>query len=216
MKQQGQLNPQFDEYQAAVSDFAKPIMAHLRKLVHEQCPEVVEAIKWGNPHFDYKGEVLCIFAAYKNHCSFGFWKESLMSDARLKANPALKAAKRFMGKLTSLSDLPSDGELIAFIQEAMALNDNGVKLAPRQDAKAQKAQKAEKGAEIAIPDAFAEQLSRHEQVNEIFQSKSPSFRKEYVVWIVDAKTDQTRQKRIDEALEWIAQGKGRFWKYEKK
>ena len=210
MKQPGRLNPQFDEYHEAASDFAKPIMAHLRKLVRQQCPDVVEEIKWGIPHFDYKGEMLCIFAAYKKHCSFSFWKESLMSDARLKANPDLKAAKRFMGKLTSLSDLPSNGELIAFIQEAMALNDKGVKLAPRQDAKPAKA------AEIAIPDAFAEQLSRHAHAYEVFQSKSPSFRKEYVVWIADTKTDQTRQKRIDEALEWIAQGKGRFWKYEKK
>jgi uncharacterized protein YdeI (YjbR/CyaY-like superfamily) len=210
MKQQGRFNPQFDEYQEAASDFAKPIMAHLRKLVHKQCPAVVEEIKWGIPHFDYKGEMLCIFAAYKNHCSFSFWKESLMSDARLKANPHLKATKRFLGKLTSLSDLPSDSELIAFIQEAMALNDKGVKLAPRQDAKPPKA------AEIIIPDAFAEQLSRHEPANEVFQSRSPSFRKEYAVWIADAKTEQTRQKRIDESLEWIAQGKGRFWKYEKK
>jgi uncharacterized protein YdeI (YjbR/CyaY-like superfamily) len=173
MKQQGRFNPQFDEYQEAASDFAKPIMAHVRKLVHKQCSEVVEEIKWGVPHFDYKGEMLCIFAAYRNHCSFSFWKESLMSDARLKANPDLKAAKRFMGKLASLSDLPSDIELIAFVQEAMALNDKGVKLAPRQDAK-------------------------------------PAFRKEYVVWIADAKTDQTRQKRIDESLEWIAEGKGRL------
>jgi uncharacterized protein YdeI (YjbR/CyaY-like superfamily) len=199
MKQQGRFNPQFDEYQEAASDFAKPIMAHVRKLVHKQCPEVVEEIKWGVPHFDYKGEMLCIFAAYRNHCSFSFWKESLMSDARLKANPDLKAAKRFMGKLASLSDLPSDIELIAFVQEAMALNDKGVKLAPRQDAKPAKA------AEITIPDAFAEQLSRHEPANEVFQSKSQSFRKEYVVWIADAKTDQTRQKRIDESLEWIAE-----------
>ena len=207
MKQQGQFTSQFDEYQEAASDFAKPIMAHLRKLVHKKCLEVVETIKWGIPHFDYKGEMMCIFAAYKNHCSFGFWKESLMSDARLKANPDLKAVKRFMGKITSLSDLPSDSELIAFIQEAMVLNEKGVKLPPRQDAKP---------AEIAIPDAFTEQLSRHEQANEVFKNKSPSFRKEYVTWITDAKTDQTRQKRIDESLEWIAQGKGRFWKYEKK
>ncbi len=210
MKQAGRFNPQFDEYQDAASDFAKPIMAHLRKLVHKTCPEVVEEIKWGLPHFDYKGEMLCIFATYKNHCSFSFWKASLMSDARLASNPELKAAKRFMGKLTSLSDLPSDGELIAFIQEAMALNDKGVKLAPRPDTKPPKT------AEIAIPDAFAEQLLSHAQANAVFLSKSPSFRKEYVVWIADAKTDQTRQKRINESLEWIAQGKGRFWKYEKK
>lgn len=210
MKQPGRSNPQFDDYQEAASDFARPIMAHLRKLVHQQCPEVVEEIKWGIPHFDYKGEMLCIFAAYKNHCSFGFWKESLMSDARLKANPELKPPKRFMGKLTALSDLPPDGELIAFLQEAMALNDKGVKLAPRRDAQPAKA------AEIVIPDAFAQQLSHHAQANAVFQSKSPSYRKEYVVWIADAKTDVTRQKRIDESLEWIAEGKGRFWKYEKK
>lgn len=210
MKQPGRFNPQFDEYQQAASEFARPIMAHLRKLVHQQCPEVVEEIKWGIPHFDYKGEMLCIFAAYGNHCAFTFWKESLMSDARLQANPDLKAAKRFMGKLTALSDLPPDGELIAFFQEAMALNDKGVKLAPRQAAKPAKA------AEIAIPDAFAQQLSRHPRASEVFHGKSPSFRKEYVAWIADAKTDQTRQKRIDESLEWIAQGKGRFWKYEKK
>jgi hypothetical protein len=48
-----------------------------------------------------------------------YQEESLMSDARLKANPDLKAAKRFMGKLTALSDLPSDSELIALIQEAI-------------------------------------------------------------------------------------------------
>lgn len=210
MKPRERFNPQFDEYQEAASDFAKPILSHLRELLHQHCPEVVEEIKWGIPHFDYKGEMLCIFAAYKNHCSFSFWKESLMSDARLKANPDLKAARRFMGKLSSLSDLPPDGELIAFIREAMALNDKGVKRAPRQDAKAAKA------AAIDMPDAFAEQLSRHAQANEVFQSKSASFRKEYVTWIADAKTDQTRQKRIDESLQWIAQGKGRFWKYEKK
>ena len=210
MKQQGRFNPQFDEYQEAASDFAKPIMAHLRELVHEQCPDVVEEIKWGIPHFDYKDEMFCIFAAYKNHCSLSFWKESLMSDARLKANRDLKADKRFLGKLTLLSDLPPDSELIVFIKEAMALNDKGVKRASRHDGKPAKA------AEIAIPDIFAEQLSRHEPANEVFQSKSSSFRKEYVVWIADAKTDKTRQKRIDESLEWIAQGKGRFWKYEKK
>ncbi len=210
MKQPGRFNPQFDEYLETASDFAKPIMKHLRELVHARCPEVVEEIKWGIPHFDYKGEMLCIFAAYKNHCSFSFWKESLMGDPRLKANPDLKAAQRFMGKLTSLADLPPDDQLIAYVEEAMALNDQGVKLAPRPSAK------LARPAEIAIPDAFAEQLSRHAQANEVFQSRSPSFRKEYVAWIADAKTDQTRQKRIDESLEWIAQGKGRFWKYEKK
>ena len=132
-----------------------------------------------------------------------------MRDERLRANPELKAPKRYMGKLTSMADLPPDDELIAYIEEAMALNDKGVKLPPRPAAK------AAASTEFVIPAAFADGLSRHAQANEIFQGKSPSFRKEYLAWIADAKTDKTRQKRIEESLEWIAQGKGRFWKYER-
>jgi uncharacterized protein YdeI (YjbR/CyaY-like superfamily) len=201
-----QFNPKFDAYMANSADFAQPIMAHLRKLLHKTCPEVVEEMKWGIPHFDFKDEMMCIFAAYKNHCSFTFWKESLMSDPKLKANPDLPAAKRYMGKITSLSDLPADRQLVAFIKEAMVLNETGVKLTPR---------KSETPKEIAIPDYFAQELSANAKAKEIWASKSNSFRKDYLVWIIDAKTDATRQKRMEESLAWIAEGKGRFWKYEK-
>jgi uncharacterized protein YdeI (YjbR/CyaY-like superfamily) len=199
-------NSKVDAYAEKLEDFAEPIFNHLRALVHAACPDVVEEIKWGIPHFDYKGEYMCIFAGYKNHCSFGFWKDSLMSDPRLKGNADLPAAKRFMGKLTSLTDLPPDSDLVAWIQEAMSLNERGIKLPPR---------KAEGPKEVGVPEAFAESLAANPSVKAIFEGKSPSFRKEYNVWIADAKTDATRQKRIEEALAWIAEGKGRFWKYAK-
>lgn len=208
MKPQARFNPQFDDYHEGVSDFAKPIMAHLRDLVHRQCPEVVERMKWGVPHFDHAGETLCVFAAYRKHCSFSFGKAALMRDVRLQASVNLKATERFMGKLTALSDLPSDRELMALIKEAMALNDKGAKPALRRS--------TVQGADIAIPQAFAEQLARDERANEVFQSKPPSFRKDYIVWIADAKTEATQQKRIDTALVWIAEGKRRFWQYAKK
>lgn len=196
----------FDVYAETLPEFAKPVFAHLRALVHRACPEVGEEIKWSYPHFVYKGENLCIFAAYTKHCSFSFAKDSLMADARLKANAALPAAKRFMGKLTSRADLPPDNELAVWIAEAMSLNERGIKLAPR---------KSERPKLVEVPPAFAEALEANPAAKAVFDAKPPSFQKEYNIWIGDAKTDATRSKRIEEALAWIAEGKGRFWKYAK-
>jgi uncharacterized protein YdeI (YjbR/CyaY-like superfamily) len=199
-------NPKVDAYFKKLEKFAKPIFTHLRELIHANCPEVIEEIKWGIPHFDYKGENMCIFAGYKNHCSFGYWKDSLMTDARLKANEELPAAKRFMGKLTSLSDLPPDKQLISWIKEAKSLNERGIKLQKK---------KSDGPKEIGMPAAFAKSLSANPAIKAIFESKSASFQKEYNVWIGEAKTDATRDKRIEESLSWITEGKGRFWKYAK-
>ncbi|MES2070070.1 MAG: YdeI/OmpD-associated family protein [Pseudomonadota bacterium] len=199
-------NPKVDAYAEKAEDFAKPILAHLRALIHATCPEVVEEVKWGNPHFDYKGDMMCIFAAYKQHCSFTFYKDALMGDARLKANDGVAAAKRFMGKLTKLADLPSDRELKSWIKESMALNEQGLKL-PARESKTPK--------EVGVPAAFAEKLQANPKIAKIFESKSASFQKEYKVWIGEAKTEATRDKRIEEAMAWIAEGKGRFWKYAK-
>lgn len=199
-------DPAFDAYSDKLEDFAKPVFDHLRALIHTTCPEVREAMKWSIPHFEYKGENLCVFAGYGKHCSFSFCKDSLMEDPRLKANVDLPAVKRFMGKLTGLADLPPDDELARWIREAMSLNDRGIKLPPREP-------KTPK--DVPIPAAFAERLAADPAVKAIFDGKSASFRKEYNVWIGDAKTDATRTKRIDEAMSWIAEGKGRFWKYAK-
>jgi len=199
-------NPKVDAYAEKAEDFAKPVFAHLRALIHATCPEVIEEVKWGIPHFDYKGDMMCIFAAYKKHCSFTFYKDALMSDARLKANADIPAAKRFMGKLTNVADLPPDRELKSWIEESMALNEQGLKL-PVRESKTPK--------EVGMPAAFAEKLQANPKIIKIFESKSASFQKEYNVWIGEAKTEATRDKRIEEAIAWIAEGKGRFWKYAK-
>jgi uncharacterized protein YdeI (YjbR/CyaY-like superfamily) len=199
-------NSKVDAYAEKAEDFAKPILAHLRALIHATCPEVSEEVKWGIPHFDYNGDMMCIFAAYKKHCSFTFHKDALMSDARLKANAGMPAAKRFMGKLTGIADLPPERELISWIKEAMALNAQGLKLPARVSRTPQ---------EVGMPAAFAEKLQAHPTIATIFDGKSASFQKEYKVWIGEAKTEATRDKRIEEAMAWIAEGKGRFWKYAK-
>lgn len=195
-----------DTYITNAEDFAKPILTHWRKLAHEHCPQIVEAIKWGYPHLDYKGDFMFVLAAYKKHCAFTFVKAELMSDERLKNSKSLKPADRFLGRITSLVDLPPDEEFIALIKEAMILNEKGMKVPT---------QKSEKPAVVEMPAYFAECLALDPVAKEIFESKSPSFRKDYITWIIDAKTEATRDKRIAEAIQWISEGKSRFWKYAK-
>ena len=195
-------NPKVDAYSKQAEAFAQHVLQQLHDIIHAACPQVIEDIKYGIPHFSYRGDYLCIFAAYTSHCSFTFYKDALMKDARLKANSSLPAAKRFMGKMTSVTDLPATADLKSWLKEAMTLNETGVKLPPRE---------AKTPKDAVMPAAFAAALKANPKTKVVFDSKSPSFRKEYNVWIGDAKTDATRDKRIEEALTWIAEGKGRFW-----
>ena len=181
-----QFNPKVDAYISNTSDFAKPILEHLRKIIHDTCPGVEEVIKWGIPHFDYKGDMMCIVAAYKHHCSFSFFKAELMSDEKIKES--VKAGKKmgYMDKIKTVTDLPAKKILAGHIKEAMALNENGVKKARP---------KSEKPAVMEVPDYFSKRLSANPTAKEIFESKSASFRKDYLVWITGAKTEDTKQKK---------------------
>lgn len=201
-------DPEVTKYIENSEDFAKPILSHIRELVHKNCPDVIESIKWGIPHFTYEKDYLCVMTAYKNHCSLAFMKGELMSDPRFAGDKDVKASRRFMGKITSMSDLPSDEELAGFIKEVMDLNERGIKL--DKPAKA-----APNSKSMETPEYFLEALSANPAAKQFFENQSPSFRKNYIVWLESAKTDATRQQRVDEALEWITEGKGRFWKYEK-
>lgn len=201
------FNSDVDTYISKAEDFSKPILKHWRQIVHDTCPDVDEAIKWGIPHFDYKGDFMCVMASYKNHCSFSFIKAELMNDKRLKDNKNLKPIQRFLGKIKTLSDLPTDNEFIGFLKEAMELNEKGIKVAPKKSVKPKV---------VETPDYFTEKLEANPKAKEIFETKSNSFRKNYLIWITDAKTESTRNKRIEQSLEWIAEGKDRFWQYAKK
>lgn len=201
-------DPAIDAYIAKAEDFARPILEHWRRLVHENCPNVEEAIKWGIPHFDYKSDHMCVMAAHKAHFAFTFLKGELMSDSRLKATKDLKPIKRLLGKITQFSELIPDQEFIVMIKEAVQLNEKGVKIQREKPV-------VEKPKLLETPDYFLDALEGSLKAKDVFEGRSNSFRKEYIIWISDAKTDQTRQKRIDEALEWIADGKGRFWKHQK-
>jgi uncharacterized protein YdeI (YjbR/CyaY-like superfamily) len=200
------LNPKVTEYIAKSADFAKPVLNHLRELIHSTCPDVEEDIKWGTPHYSYRGDHLVMMAGFKNHCSFSLYKAEIMKDKTIQES--VKAGKKFgyMDKVKSIDELPAKKVLVAYIKEAMVINESGIKKA---------IVKSDKPKVVEMPDYFAKALKANAKANKVFNEKSDSFRKEYIVWISDAKTEDTRQKRIEQSLEWIAEGKGRFWQYAK-
>ena len=202
----GNKDKRVDDYISKSAEFAKPILNHLRQLVHEACPNVQETMKWSFPHFDYKG-MMCSMASFKQHCAFGFWKTALMKDAKEMIGKN-EYAMGHLGKIMSLKDLPPDKKITSWIKEAAKLNDDDVKLPERKKSIAKK--------EIEIPDAFQKALIRNKAAATTFRNFSPSHKYEYLEWITEAKTDETRNKRIATAIEWLAEGKSRNWKYVRK
>jgi uncharacterized protein YdeI (YjbR/CyaY-like superfamily) len=193
-----------DAYIEKSADFAKPILSHLRKLIHEASPEISETIKWGMPFFDYKGAV-CNMASFKQHCSFGFWKASLMNDSD-KIMTESSEAHGQLGQIKSLADLPSDEVLLAYIKQAIELNEKDVKVPTKTVEKK----------ELVIPEYLVSALEANSSASEHFENFSYSKKKDYVEWLNEAKTDDTRNKRLATAIEWISEGKQRNWKYERK
>jgi uncharacterized protein YdeI (YjbR/CyaY-like superfamily) len=191
-----------DAYIANAAEFAKPILAHIRKLVHAACPHVVETMKWSFPHFDYKG-TLCNMAAFKQHCALGFWKSELIFGTTAAENEAMG----HFGRITSLADLPKDKVLLGYIKKATELNEAGIKKPAPVRSKVKK--------ELVVPDYFMAALRKNKKALTAFENFSYSHRKEYVEWIVEAKREETRAKRIVTTLEWLAKGKSRHWKYER-
>jgi uncharacterized protein YdeI (YjbR/CyaY-like superfamily) len=196
----GTRDKRVDDYIEKSGDFAKPILAHLREIVHEGCPEVQEEMKWSFPNFVYKG-ILCNMAAFKEHCSFGFWKAKLMFGERER-----EAMGNF-GRLTSVKDLPSKKSLVGYVKEAKRLNDEGVKI---EKPKASKEKK-----DLVVPPYLLAALKKNNKASAAWDGFSYSHKKEYVEWVTEAKTEETRQRRLATTLEWLAEGKSRNWKYER-
>lgn len=197
-------DPRIDSYIERSAEFAQPILVHLRELVHKACPDVTETIKWSMPSFEYKG-LLCGFASFKKHCTFGFWKESLLKS---DAFPKIKTAMGSFGRITSLKDLPKDKEIIFIIHQAMELNEKGINVPRIKNG-------SRDGRDIVVPEILAKALKIDKAARETFERFPPSCRREYIEWITEAKTEPTREKRVATTIEWLSEGKRRNWRYEK-
>lgn len=196
------IDPRVDAYIAKKPDFAKAILSHIRRVMHSAVPDVEETIKWGAPAFEHKG-ILCIMAAFKEHCALNLWKGSLILR---KGDKAVDESAGNFGRLKSVKDLPPARVLAGYFKQAAKLNEDGVvvkKTAPT------------KKAPLSVPPILHSALAKNAKAREAFEAFSPSHKREYIRWITEAKSDDTRQRRVETALEWIAEGKSRNWKYER-
>lgn len=190
------------------ADFARPILEHLRAIVHEACPEVEETIKWSFPHFDYKG-MMCSMAAFKGHCAFNFWKAGLILDDLSKGEEAMG----YFGRITSLRDLPPKKVLIGYVRKAKRLNDEGVPAPHLVKARAKARSTASRP--LVVPPELEAALRKDRKARATFDAFAPSHRREYAEWVAEAKREETKAKRVAQAIEMLAEGKTRNWKYER-
>jgi len=193
-------DPRIDAYIAKSAPFAREILIHVRSRVHAAAPEAEETMKWSAPSFTIDGKILLVMAAFKAHAALNFWRGQEIGDGTPKAG-----AMGQFGKLTSVDDLPSDRELDAIIRQAATL----ARTAPA----ARKTKHEPKPAPELHPD-FAKALAANPNSKAVLDSFPPSAQRDYFEWISEAKQDATRQKRIDTAIEWLAEGKRRHWKYQ--
>ena len=195
-----ETDPRIDAYIEKSAAFAQPILTHLRTLVHEAVPEAEETIKWGMPYFTVNDKNLAGMAAFKAHASFGIWP-TLEEDAP----EATRDGMGSFGKLMSLADLPDAADLTARLQKGAEIIRAGVKASPKPKKPAKPLP--------PMPDDLAEALAANAAASAVWEGFAPSHKREYLDWVIDAKRPETRAKRIAQAIEWIAEGKQRNWKY---
>jgi uncharacterized protein YdeI (YjbR/CyaY-like superfamily) len=201
----GTKNPKIDDYIAKSAEFARPILTHIRELVHKACPTVEEDLKWGHPFYMYKGP-LCMSPAFKKHCSFGFWGWKVVQAKVNEVEGTKGDSLDKMKRITSVKDLPADKVLVGYIKLAADLKDTGVKTRPRPKPKVR--------VELVAPGCLTAALKKNAKARETFENFSYSHKKEYIEWINDAKTEETRNRRLTTMLGWLVDGKSRNWKYQ--
>jgi uncharacterized protein YdeI (YjbR/CyaY-like superfamily) len=195
-----------DAYIAKTAPFAQPILTHLRDAVHEAVPGVEETIKWSRPFFLHKGIILGNISAFKQHCSFGLWGAEIAQALRTEGIASGEGMGTF-GRITTLTDLPAKKKLVSYIRQAAKSIDDGVRTNSIMRPKVAKA-------DFVVTAVLAAALERNKAVSTNFHAMAPSCQREYSMWIAEAKRDETREKRLATALEWIAEGKTRNWKYQ--
>lgn len=192
-------DPRIDAYIAKAAPFAQPLLTELRAAIHAASREITETMKWSSPTFEYQG-MLCGFAAFKAHVKFGFWKHELVVGKRRREEGTL-------GRLTSVDHLPSRAALVKLVRKAMKLNADGVK-APHMVNRQQRKP-------IPVPSYVKAALAKNAKARATFEGFPPSHRREYLEWITEAKQQETRDRRLGQAIAWMAEGKSRNWKYER-
>ena len=203
----GKKDRRVDDYIARSAPFAKPILRHLRSVVHAACPSIEETLKWSSPSFTHKG-IVCGMAAFKEHCVFGFWKEALLRDRIARLPRGEGEAMGQFGRITSVSQLPGDRVMMRLVRAAVELNERGIKSPTRSKPRGER--------KLRVPGHFMDALRKNRRALETFTGFTYSNQKEYVDWVTEAKGEETRRRRMETSVAWMAEGKIRNWKYIRK
>ncbi len=195
-----------DAYIEKQQPFAKPILRHVRTIVHNACPGVEEAVRWGHPHFLWHGP-LASMAAFKTHATFGFWKHAQLAGGRTSLGRRREKAMGSFGRLASVADLPSRRALVALVKRAMKLNESGVKRTPRSGVRRPA---------VRPPAGFLAAVRGNRRALATWERLAPSHRREYLEWVAGAKTAPTRERRLATTVKWLSEGKRHNWRYERR
>lgn len=190
-----------DAYIANARPFARPILVEVRARVHRACPRVEEGLRWGMPAFLHDG-LLLTMAAFTAHCACSFWKHDLLFESRVGSEGAMGS----FGRLTRIEDLPGKREFTRLVREAVRLNEAGIK-PPRP---------VRPPAEDAPHPDFAQALDGNREAARHFAGMSPSGRREFTTWIAGAKREETRTRRIAQAISMLESGEGRNDRYRRR
>jgi Bacteriocin-protection, YdeI or OmpD-Associated/Domain of unknown function (DU1801) len=196
-----------DAYIAEAPPFAQQVLRHVRELMHQAVPEVEETVKWSMPFFVLHGVILGNMAAFKQHCSLGLWGPEMAAILGPDGTKPGQGMGKF-GKITGVKDLPSDKVLTGYIKHAAGFITSG----ERTTSLARPAKKKRRAAP-EVPAELAAALNKNRAAAKVFAEFSPSCQREYTEWIGEAKRLETKAKRVAQAVEWMAEGKQRHWKY---
>lgn len=189
------IDPRVDAYIEAAAPFAQPLLRQWRRWM--QHAEIEEAIKWGMPHFLYKGKMVGGMAAFKAHCAFGFWATAVEQRGE-------KAMGQF-GRVTSKAELPQAAEVKALLKAALAQIDEGGGPLRERGTRAP----------VPTPAGLRSALDAEPKAAAFYAQLPPSAQRDYNEWVAEAKQEATRERRIAQAVAWMLEGKRRNWKYEK-
>jgi len=189
-----------DEAINKAEPFAKAICKKLRTLIFTAEPNMIEDWKWG-PNY-YSNGMVCGFWHFKNHVTFTFYQGAVLKDKYkiLQSNPG-NVHNRHL-KFTDVKEI-NEKIVIEYIRESVSNNAKGIKLTETKDKT------------VIVPADFKKLLSKN-KVLPYFESMSYSHKKEWIMWINDAKKEETRMKRMDKAIVGLKGKQGLNDKYSKK
>lgn len=195
-------DPRIDAYIAKAGEFAQPILQELRARVHAACPSAEETLKWSAPSFTYQGKILAVMAAFKQHVAFNLWHGAKVVG---EGGTPVEGMGQF-GRLARVADLPAKRAMTGYIREAMKLIDAGGTAGGTKSATPKP--------RVDAPDDLLAALAGNPKAQVTFDGFPPGKQRDYIDWIIQAKREDTRQRRLVQAVEWLAEGKARHWKYQ--